>query len=487
MLVGMGGVRTRTDLPARLDRLPWSAWHWRVLLGLGTVWILDGLEVTVVGALGDRLTQPGSGLGLSPTEVGAAASAYVSGAVLGALFFGYLTDRLGRKRMFLVTLALYLMATVTTALSTSAAFFFVCRFFTGAAIGGEYSAINSAIDELIPARIRGTVDLIVNGSFWLGAMAGAGVSIVLLDPKLFAMNVGWRLAFALGAVLSIAILLVRRHVPESPRWLVLHGHREQAEHIVADIESQVTRQHGPLAPAQGFIELHLHVPVGPLVLARTLLRTYPRRTILGLALFIGQAFLYNAIFFTQALVLSKHFGVRDARVGLFIVPLALGNFLGPMLLGTLFDRIGRKVMIAACFVTSGVLLVLTGLLFQAGLLTATTLTVAWVVVFFFASAAASSGYLTVSEIFPQEIRAMAIALFYSVGTGIGGIAGPLLFGRAIEVGTVGAIAAGYYLGAALMMAAGVVEIFLGVEAAGRSLEHVAPPLGAADEPQAPRR
>jgi MFS family permease len=473
-----------TNIPARLDRLPWSAWHWRILLGLGTVWILDGLEVTIVGALGDRLTQPGSGLGLSATQVGAAASAYVTGAVLGALVFGYLTDRLGRKRMFLVTLALYLAATVSTSLASSAAFFFVCRFFTGAAIGGEYSAINSAIDELIPARVRGTVDLVVNGSFWIGAMAGAGVAIVLLDPRWFRLELGWRLAFALGAVLGIAILLVRRHVPESPRWLFLHGRLAEAERIVAGIEAQVTRQHGSLSQAEGIITVRPHAAVGPWVLARTLLRTYPRRTVLGLALFVGQAFLYNAIFFTQALVLSKFFGVRDERVGLFIIPLAAGNFLGPLLLGHLFDRIGRKTMIATSFIAAGVLLVATGLLFQAGLLDATSLTVGWVLVFFFASAAASAAYLTVSEIFPMEIRAMAIALFYAVGTGLGGIAGPLLFGTAIEIGTVGAVAAGYYLGAGLMIAAGIVEIWLGVEAARLSLEHIAPPLSTVPERQA---
>jgi MFS family permease len=476
MMAAMDGRPVRTNIPARLDRLPWSRWHWRILLGLGTVWILDGLEVTVVGSLGDRLTQPGSGLGLTATQVGGAASAYVTGAVLGALVFGYLTDRLGRKRMFLVTLALYLAATVATAFASSALFFFACRFFTGAAIGGEYSAINSAIDELIPARVRGTVDLVVNGSFWIGAIAGAGVSIVLLDPRRFPLDLGWRVAFALGAVLAVAILLVRRHVPESPRWLFLHGRLAEAERIVGDIEAEVVRQHGPLAAVAEFLVVKPHHAVGPIELARALLRLYPRRTVLGLALFVGQAFLYNAIFFTQALVLSKHFGVRDARVGLFIIPLAVGNFLGPVLLGTLFDRVGRKVMIATCFIASGCLLALTGVLFQAGVLSATTLTVAWVVVFFFASAAASSGYLTVSEIFPMEIRALAIALFYSVGTGIGGIAGPLLFGRAIEIGTVGAIAAGYYLGAVLMLAAGVVEILLGVEAARRSLEEIAPPL-----------
>jgi MFS family permease len=477
----------KTDIPARLDRLPWSSWHWRVLIGLGTVWILDGLEVTVVGSLGDRLTQAGSGLGLTATEVGGAASSYVTGAVLGAILFGYLTDRLGRKRMFLVTLALYLVSTIATALSTSAAFFFACRFFTGAAIGGEYSAINSAIDELIPARVRGTVDLIVNGSFWIGAIAGAGVSIVLLDPARFPLYLGWRLAFALGAVLGVAIVLVRRHVPESPRWLFLHGRLAEAERIVADIEEQVARDKGALPTVNDSIVVAPGPSAGPIVLARTLLHTYPKRTVLGLALFVGQAFLYNAIFFTQALVLSKFFGIRDAQVGLFIIPLAVGNFLGPLLLGTLFDRVGRKTMITVSFILSGGLLIITGVLFQAGLLSATTLTIGWVVVFFFASAAASAAYLTVSEIFPMEIRAMAIALFYAVGTGIGGIAGPLLFGAAIEVGTVQAVAKGYYLGAALMILAGVVEWALGIEAARRSLEDVAPPLSEVITRAEPRR
>jgi len=472
----MDGALVRTNIPARLDRLPWSAWHWRLLLGLGTVWILDGLEVTIVGALGDRLTQPESGLGLSATEVGMAAAAYVTGAVLGALLFGYLTDRLGRKRMFLWTLFLYLAATVATAFADSAVFFFVCRFFTGSAIGGEYSAINSAIDELIPARVRGTVDLIVNGSFWIGAVAGAALSIVLLDPAYVPPGLGWRLAFALGAVLAIAILLVRRHVPESPRWLFLHGRLAEAETIVAAIEARVAREKGPLPEATCFLTVRGKAAGGWLALARTLVTTYPKRTVLGLALFVGQAFLYNAIFFTQALVLGKFFGVRDERVGLFILPLAAGNFLGPLLLGALFDRIGRKVMIATSFIASGVLLILTGMLFRAGVLSATTLTAGWVAVFFFASAAASSAYLTVSEIFPMEIRAMVIALFYAVGTGLGGIIGPVLFGWAIEVGTVAAVVGGYYAGAILMIAAGLAECLLGVEAARRPLEEIAPPL-----------
>lgn len=475
----------RTNIPARLDRLPWSSWHWRVLIGLGTVWILDGLEVTIVGTLGDRLTQAEGGLRLSATQVGGAASAYVTGAVLGALGFGYLTDRLGRKRMFLVTLALYLVSTVATAFSTGALFFFACRFLTGAAIGGEYSAINSAIDELIPARVRGAVDLIVNGSFWIGAIAGAAVSIVLLDPARFAPNIGWRLAFGLGAVLGIGIVLVRRHVPESPRWLFTHGRLDEAERIVSGIERRVESEQGPLSPVADVLVIRPRKKTGFGELAVTLVKTYPKRTVLGLSLFIGQAFLYNAIFFTQALVLSKFFGVRDERVGLFIIPLAFGNFLGPLLLGTLFDRIGRRTMITASFILSGALLIATAVPFQLGLLTETTLTVGWVVIFFFASAAASSAYLTVSEIFPMEIRAMAIALFYAVGTGIGGIAGPLLFGYAIQVGTVTAVASGYYLGALLMILAGGVEWVIGVEAAQKSLEQVAPPLSVVQDDARP--
>lgn len=479
-------VALRTDIPARLDRLPWSSWHTRVLLGLGTVWILDGLEVTIVGALGNRLTRPESGLGLTAIQLGQAAAAYVIGAVLGAIVFGYLTDRLGRKRMFLLTLALYIGATLATAASIGPWTFFVCRFFTGAAIGGEYSAINSAIDELIPARVRGLVDLSVNGSFWLGAIAGAALSIPLLDPRWFADDIGWRLAFALGAVLSFAIILVRRYVPESPRWLLLHGRASEAEQIVSDIERRVSAQKGPLKEPSSSIALRTDHRVGFGTVAVTLVRTYPRRTLLCLALFVGQAFLYNAIFFTQALILGRYFGVSDERIGYFVFPIASGNLLGPLVLGTLFDRWGRRPMIALSFILSGLLLMMTGHLFQSGALTAETMTACWVIVFFFASAAASSAYLTVSEIFPLEIRALAIALFYAVGTSMGGIVGPILLGAAIESGTPAAIAHGYYWGASLMILAGVAEIVLGVEAAQRTLEQVAPPLSQISDGQEPR-
>jgi MFS family permease len=462
-----------------MDRLPWSRWHWTVLVGLGTVWILDGLEVTIVGALGQRLTDPASGLRMSDAEVGLAAAFYVIGAVLGSLGFGYLTDRLGRKKLFLVTLGLYLAATVLTAFSFNPAWFFVMRFLTGAGVGGEYAAINSAIDELVPARYRGRIDLIVNGSYWLGAAAGAALTLLLLNPALFAENLGWRLAFGLGAVLGVGILLVRRNVPESPRWLFTHGRAKDADRLVADIEHKVADQTGQrLDDVHDTIDVRERHSIGFGVVARTLLRTYPRRTLLGLGLFVGQAFLYNAVYFTQALVLGKFFGVGGATAGAYLIPLAIGSLLGPVLLGRLFDTVGRRTMIAVSYLGSSVLLVVTAVLFQQHVLSAWTLTVAWSAVFFLASAGASAAYLTVSEVFPLEIRAMAIALFYSVGTGLGGIIGPILFGNLVGTGDPAMVAIGYYLGAAVMMGGGVIELLFGVEAAQKSLEDVASPLSA---------
>jgi MFS family permease len=467
----------QTDIPARLDRLPWAQWHWLVVIGLGTVWILDGLEVTIVGSIGARLTEPGSGLGLTTSQVGVAASLYVAGAVIGSLFFGYLTDRLGRKKLFMITLGLYLVATVLTAFSRNPAWFFACRFLTGAGIGGEYAAINSAIDELIPARVRGTVDLIVNGSYWLGAAAGAALSIVLLNPSIFAENIGWRLAFALGAVLGLAILLVRRNVPESPRWLFIHGRQDEAEDLVTGIENQIRDQvDEDLDEVTDTITIEQRKSTGFGEIASVLFREYRSRSVLGLSLFVGQAFLYNAVFFTQALVLTTFFHVPSQSVGWYILPLAVGNFLGPAVLGRFFDVVGRRTMITASYVGSGVLLLGTAWLFANDHLNATTLTLCWSVVFFFASAGASSAYLTVSEIFPMETRAMAIAFFYALGTGLGGIIGPTLFGNLIASGEAVPVAWGYVLGAGLMAAAGIVELVLGVDAEQQSLEDVAEPL-----------
>jgi MFS family permease len=483
---GSSGV-IHTTIPARLDRLPWARWHVMVLIGLGTVWILDGLEVTIVGALGDRLTESGSGLELSASDVGLAAAMYVTGACIGALIFGDLTERYGRRRLFMVTLGLYLAATVATAFSMNPVWFFVCRFLTGAGIGGEYSAINSAIDELMPARLRGRIDLLINGSYWLGAAVGAALTLVLLDEDLFPKDLGWRLAFGLGAVLGLVILVVRRNVPESPRWLSIHGRHDEAEGVVGDVERTVAEEdHLSLSevPRDRSIEIHERGPVTVAEIARTVLRDYRKRAVLGLSLFVGQAFLYNAVFFTQALVLSTFFDVSSGTVGLYIVPLALGNFLGPVLLGRFFDTVGRRTMITLSYVVSGVALVIVAFLFRADVFDATTLTLAWSVVFFFASAGASSAYLTVSEIFPMETRAMAIALFYAVGTGLGGIIGPVLFGRLVDSGSMNNVAYGYFLGAGLMIAAGVVEWFLGVDAENQALEDIAAPLSSQPAPAA---
>jgi MFS family permease len=471
-----------TDIPARLDRLPWARWHWLIVAGLGTVWILDGLEVNVVGVIGPRLTDKSGGLGLTDSQVGLAASIYVTGACLGALLFGYLTDRFGRKRLFLVTLALYLTATVATAFSMNPLWFYACRFLTGAGIGGEYAAVNSAIDELIPARVRGRVDIFINGSFWIGTVFAAALSLPILNSALLPADLGWRAMFALGAVLGLGVLFVRRAVPESPRWLFIHGRQDAAEDIVKSIEREVEKETGEsLETPEGRITIHQRHTIGFETIVKTMFRDHPHRSLLGLALFVGQAFLYNAVYFTYALVLAKFFKVPDGRVGLYLIPIGLGNFVGALVLGRLFDSIGRRTMIAGTYITSGVLLIGTGVLFRHGSLSAGTLTACWCVVFFFASAGASSAYLTVSEIFPMETRAMAIAFFYAVGTGLGGIIGPTLFGRLVDTGKVSVVTNGYFLGAGLMIAAGLVEVFIGVEAAGRSLEDIAPPLSSRQE------
>jgi MFS family permease len=477
---GSGLKTIRTTIPARLDRLPWSHFHWLVVIGLGTVWILDGLEVTIVGAIASRLTEKDSGLGLTTAQVGLAAAIYVAGACVGSLVFGYLTDRYGRKKLFIVTLGLYLLATVLTAFSVAPWMFFVFRFFTGAGIGGEYAAINSAIDELIPARRRGVVDLAINGSYWLGTAFGAILTVFLLNTAIFPANIGWRIAFGLGAVLGLVILLVRRNVPESPRWMFIHGRDEAAEKEVSEIERDIEKERGSdleAVPDDKAIEIHQRRSTGFGEIIRVGIHQYPKRSILGLSLFIGQAFLYNAVFFTYALVLTNLLKVPADLAPWSLIPIAIGNFLGPLLLGRLFDSIGRRFMITLSYVGSGVLLIGTALLFSAGALDAVWLTVCWMVVFFFASAGASAAYLTVSEIFPMETRAMAIAFFYAVGTAAGGIVGPILFGQLIG-GGVQAVAFGYYIGAGLMIAAGLVELFLGVDAERKSLEDIAAPLSA---------
>ncbi len=475
--VELGTVETQ--VPARMDRLPWSRFHWMVVIGLGTVWILDGIEVTIVGSIAARLTEESSGLALSQSQVLTAGSIYVAGACLGALFFGQLTDRFGRKKLFLITLVVYLLATVATAFAESAIYFYACRFLTGTGIGGEYAAINSAIDELIPARVRGRVDLIINGSYWLGAAAGAVGAIFLLDTSLFAADLGWRLAFGLGAVFALAILLVRRHVPESPRWLFIHGREEEAERIVEGIEKDVRESTGEELEEPGdAITVRQRKTISFRTIASVAFKRYPKRTALGFALFVGQAFIYNAVTFGLGTFLVEFYGISDAKVPFYIVLFALSNFLGPLLLGRLFDTVGRKPMIAGSYIGSAVILAVLTYLFVDDTLGTWGFMALLLATFFLASAGASAAYLTVSEIFPMETRALAIAFFYAIGTAVGGITGPFLFGKMIESGEESQVAIAFYIGAAIMAIGGIVELFLGIKAEQESLEDIAKPLTA---------
>jgi MFS family permease len=470
------GETVESYVPARLDRMPWSRWHWLIVVSLGATWILDGLEVTLAGSLGGILTRRET-LGLTDTEVGATATCYLAGAVIGALLFGYGTDRFGRKKLFFITVAVYLIGTALSAFSWNFASYAFFRALTGAGIGGEYAAINSAIDELIPARVRGRVDLMINGSYWIGAALGSGATVVLLDPNRFPISLGWRFAFAIGATLGLIVIFFRRWIPESPRWLMIHGRNAEAEEIVDQVERRFVSDPETL-PAHDSpptrIQTRTHTPWREIWNA--VAHQHRHRSFLGLVLMTTQAFFYNAIFFTYALVLIRFYGVPEQSVGLYLLPFTAGNFFGPLVLGHLFDTIGRKKMIAATYGISGILLALAGWLFHAGLLTAQTQTLAWTIIFFVASAAASSAYLTVSEIFPLEIRAFAIAIFYAAGTLTGGVFAPLLFGWIIQTGSKSALFAGYLAAALLMIVGAIVELWIGIAAERRSLEHVAAPL-----------
>ena len=474
------GETIESYVPARLDRMPWSQWHWLIVISLGATWILDGLEVTLAGSLSGTLTRSDT-LNLGAIQVGASATCYLIGAVIGALLFGYGTDRFGRKKLFFITVAVYLVGTALSAFSWNFASYALFRAVTGAGIGGEYAAINSAIDELIPARVRGRVDLMINGSYWIGAALGAGATLVLLDPARLPVWLGWRLAFGIGATLGLIIIFFRRWIPESPRWLMIHGRNAEAEEIVDEVERGIFGGAENL-PAHDSpptrIHTRTHTPWREIWNA--IVHQHRRRSFLGFVLMSTQAFFYNAIFFTYALVLIHFYNVPEQSVGAYLLPFAAGNFLGPLLLGHLFDTIGRREMITLTYGMSGILLALTAWLFHVGLLSAQTQTLAWTIIFFIASAAASSAYLTVSEIFPLEIRAFAIAIFYAIGTLVGGVFAPLLFGWIIQTGSSNALVAGYIAAGVLMILGAMTEAWIGVSAERRPLEHIAAPLSSRD-------
>src|SRR5690348_16376600 len=474
-VTGGTGETIKTDIPSRLDRLPWSRWHWLVVIALGVTWILDGLEVTLVGSIAGALTSKDT-LGLTTSQATAAGSFYLSGAVGGAQFFGYLTDRFGRRKLFMITLGIYLIFTVATALAWNFWSFMIFRVLAGSGIGGEYSAINSAIDELVPARVRGRVALAINSSWWIGTAAAAGLTVLMLNT--LAVNLGWRVAFALGAILAIGILFIRQMVPESPRWLLTHGRADEAEEVVQQIDAEVRKTHPNLPePAGEKLEIEQRRSIGFIAIARHVMKEYPGRGVLGFSLMASQAVLYNATLFGMVAILTTFFHASKANAPLYIIPFAAGNLLGPWLLGPLFDSVGRKVMISSTYLLSAAVLLVTAWLFHNGDLSAVTLTICWAICFFFASAGASAAYLTVSEIFPMETRAMAIALFYACGTAVA-IAAPWTFGYLVQSKSVGDVTLAFVIGGVIMAIGGVVEILLGVEAARKPLEAVARPLTA---------
>jgi MFS family permease len=475
----------RSLIPARIDRLPWSRFHTRLVMALGVAWILDGLEITIASNVGPDLTRADT-LHMSAGAVSDIATWYLIGEVIGALFFGRLSDKIGRRNLFMVTLGVYLVGSGLTAATPPGGYWFIflygTRVIAGAGIGGEYAAINSAIDEMIPARYRGQVDLAVNGTYWAGALLGTTATLVLINHM--APKLGWRIAYLVGPVLALVIIYVRKNLPESPRWQIMHGHEQEAEATIAEIEADVSATKGALPPVDEdrAIEIRPTEQIGYWALLRVLFRQYPGRSLLGGALMITQSFLYNAIFFTYGLVLEFFFNVPTGSIPYYFYAFAAGNLLGPLTIGRLFDTIGRRKMISGTYLLAGILLIITAQLFKAGSLNATTQTLCWTVIFFFASAGASAGYLTVSEVFPLEVRAKAIAVFFAIAQCFGSL-GSHLYGHLIGTGhDRNSLYFGYLLGAGAMIVGGLVAVFFAVDAEGKSLEDVARPLSVVAKP-----
>jgi MFS family permease len=478
------GSPVRSLVPARIDRMTWSRFHTRLVIALGVAWVLDGLEITIAGNVTNIISSKGA-LGLSSGSVAfSVGTVYLLGEVAGALFFGRLSDKWGRKNLFMITLGVYLLGGFLTALTAGKGqgwvyYLDATRFIAGMGIGGEYAAINSAIDELIPAKYRGRVDIAVNGTYWAGAFLAAVLTLLVVNNLPDATS--WRVAFLIGPVLGFVILFVRKNLPESPRWLLMHGRVEEAEAAVAEIERDAEASGGTLNPVDESKELEVTkaANIGFFTLGRTLFRDYPKRSVLGASLMITQSFLYNAIFFTYSLVLTKIYNVPKGNTEYYFIFFALGNLLGPLTIGRFFDSVGRRKMIAGTYLISGVLLAASAVLFQAGMLNATTQTIWWCVIFFFASSGASAAYLTVSEIFPVEVRAKAIAVFFAIAQCFGAF-GPWLYGQLIGDGKDHfKLFVGYLIGAGVMMVGGIVAAILGVDAEGQSLEDIATPLSAA--------
>lgn len=475
----------RTAIPARIDRLGWSPFHTRMILALGTAWILDGLEITIASSVSGVLVKPDT-LDMTSTQVGLIATVYLVGEVVGALVFGKLSDRMGRRRLFMVTLGVYLAGSGLTALTLGEGtawviYLYATRFVAGLGIGGEYAAINSAIDEMMPARYRGRVDVWVNGTYWAGSIVGTMATLTVLNA--LPENEGWRVGFLLGPVLALVILVVRRHLPESPRWLVTHGRAGEAEQSVAIMERSAEDAGQILRPVSDSdaITLKPERSYGYVTFVRLVFHQYRRRAVLAAALMISQSFLYNAIFFTYALVLTHFYDVDASRVPIYGLVFAVGNLAGPLVLGPLFDTLGRRKMISGTYLLAGGLLAASAWLFEAGELDSETQTLVWVGIFFFASAGASAAYLTASEIFPVEIRAQVIAVFFALAQVFGAI-GPVFYGALIGDGSDRTgLFIGYLIGGTVMMLGGLVELLLGVDAERRSLETVARPLTAVDE------